>query len=55
MQHQGARSHRHNGIVNAKASLDLIIIDVPEILPIPIVSDPTDVVPPWNQSVESLL
>jgi hypothetical protein len=55
MQHQGARSCRHNGVVNAKATLDLIIVDVPKDLPIPTVSDPADVVPPWNQSVESLL
>jgi hypothetical protein len=41
--------------VNAKATLDLIIVDVPEDLPIPTVSDPTDAVPPWNQSAVSLL
>jgi hypothetical protein len=55
MQHQGRRSHRHNGFVNAKATLDLIIVDVPEDLPVPTVSDPADVVPPWNQSADSLL
>jgi hypothetical protein len=43
MQHQGMRSRRHNGVVNAKATLDLIIIDVPEDLHIPTVSDPTNV------------
>jgi hypothetical protein len=41
--------------VNAKATLDLIIVDVPEDLPVPTVSDPTDAVPPWNQSAVSLL
>jgi hypothetical protein len=46
MQHQGVRSHRHNSVVNAKATLDLIIVDVPEDLPVPIVSEPADVVPP---------
>jgi hypothetical protein len=55
MQHQEARNRKHNGIVNAKATLDLIIVDVPEDLPVPIVSDPTDVVPLWNQSADSLL
>jgi hypothetical protein len=55
VQHQGARSRRHNGVVNAKATLDLIIVDVPEDLPIPTVSEPADVVPPWNQSADSLL
>jgi hypothetical protein len=55
VQHQGARSHRRNGVVNAKATLDLIIVDVPKDLPIPIVSEPADVVPPWNQSADSLL
>jgi hypothetical protein len=46
MQHQGARSRRHNGVVNAKATLDLIIVDVPKDLPVPTVSDPVDAVPP---------
>jgi hypothetical protein len=55
VQHQGARSHRHNGVVNAKATLDLIIVDVPEDLPVPTVSEPADAVPPWNQSADSLL
>jgi hypothetical protein len=41
--------------VNAKATFDLIIVDVPEDLLVPIVSEPTDVVPPWNQSADSLL
>jgi hypothetical protein len=55
MQHQGARSRRHNSVVNAKATLDLIIVEVPEDLPIPTVSNPANVVPPWNQSADSLL
>jgi hypothetical protein len=41
--------------VNAKATLDLIIVDVPEDLLVPTVSDLVDVVPPWNQSTDSLL
>jgi hypothetical protein len=49
------RSCRHNGVVNAKATLDLIIVDVPEDLPIPTMSDPTDAIPSWNQSADSLL
>ena len=55
MQHQGTRSRRHNGVVNAKAILDLIIVDVPEDLPVPTMSKPVNVVPPWNQSADSLL
>ena len=35
--------------------MDFIIVDVLEGLPVPIVSDPTDVVPLWNQSMKSLL
>jgi hypothetical protein len=49
------RSRRHTGVVNAKATLELIIVDVPEDLPVPTVSDPADVVPPWNQRADSLL
>jgi hypothetical protein len=26
MQHQGGRSRRHNGVVNAKVTVDLIIV-----------------------------
>jgi hypothetical protein len=55
VQHQGARSRRYNGVVNAKATLDLIIVDVPKDLPILIVLELADVVPPWNQSANSLL
>jgi hypothetical protein len=51
----GARSRRHSDVVNAKATLDLIIVDVLEDLPVPTVSDPANVVPPWNQSAKSLL
>jgi hypothetical protein len=46
MQHQGAWSRRHNGVVNAKATLDLIIVDVPKDLLVPTVSEPADAVPP---------
>jgi hypothetical protein len=55
MHHQGTRNHRHNGVVNAKATLDLIIIDLPEDLPVPTVSNLADVVPPWNQRADLLL
>jgi hypothetical protein len=55
MQHQTGRSHIHNGVVNAKATVDLIIVDVPKGLLVPIVLDPADVIPPWNQSIESFL
>jgi hypothetical protein len=34
------RSQRHNGILNAKATLDLIIINILEGLPLPILSNP---------------
>ena len=34
--------------------MDLIIVDVPKGLLVPIVSNLANVIPPWNQSVESL-
>jgi hypothetical protein len=58
VQHQGTRSRRHNGIMNAKATLDLIIVDIPEDLPVLTILEPADVVPQfplWNQSADSLL
>jgi hypothetical protein len=44
MQHQTRRNNRHNGVMNAKVTLDLIIVDVPEGHPILTVSAPLDVV-----------
>jgi hypothetical protein len=55
VQNQRARSRRHNGVVNAKATLDLIIVDVHKDLLVPTVLEPADAVPPWNQSADSLL
>jgi hypothetical protein len=40
--------------VNAKVTLDLIIVDIPEDLLVPTISEPADAVPPWNQSADSL-
>ena len=45
---KGGGSYRRNGFENAKSTMDLIIVDVPKGLPIPTISDPADVVPPWN-------
>jgi hypothetical protein len=45
MQHWGRRNRRHNGVVNAKATLDLIIAHVPEGLLVSTISSPTDVLP----------
>jgi hypothetical protein len=55
MKHQEGGSRRYNGVVNAKSTMDLIIVDVPEGLPVPTISNPADVVPPWNWSIESFL
>jgi hypothetical protein len=55
MQHQIGKSRIHNSVVNAKATMDLIIVDVPEGLLVPTVSALIDVGPPWNQSAESVL
>jgi hypothetical protein len=55
MQHQRGRSCKHNGVVNAKATLDLIIVDIPKGLPVPTMSTLIDVLPPWNKSEELFL
>jgi hypothetical protein len=55
MQNQTGRSHRHSGVVNAKATLDLIIVDVPEGHLVLFVSTLVDVVPLWNKSTKSFL
>jgi hypothetical protein len=33
--------------------MDLIIVDVPKGLPIPSMSEPADLILPWNQSAKS--
>jgi hypothetical protein len=55
IQHQKGRSHRYSVVVSAKATLDMIIVNIPEGLPIPIVSIPANVVTPWNKFEESFL
>jgi hypothetical protein len=49
MQHRTGRSRIYNGVVNAKATVDLIIVDVLEGLPVPTMSAPA------NVSAESFL
>jgi hypothetical protein len=55
MQHEEGRSRRYNDVVNSNPTMDLIIINVPEGLSVHTMSDPADVVLPWNQSAKSLL
>jgi hypothetical protein len=55
MHYQTRRTYRHNCIVNAKAILDLIIVDIPTGLLVPIVSTSTHTIPPGNKFQELFL
>lgn len=44
------KSRSLGGIPNSNACIDLLIADVPDNLPVPYISNPTNVVPEWNNT-----
>jgi len=49
MQHATDKERFFNGVITKQAAVDLIIVDVPEGLPVPTVSNPPGSIPKWNQ------
>ena len=47
-QHKDDRPRSFEGVQNRRAGLDLIILDIPDGLPVPSVSRPPFIVPSWN-------
>jgi hypothetical protein len=55
MQHKSDKARAVNGVQGTTTGVDLMIMDIPEGLPIPIVSSPPTSVPVWNLADENFL
>jgi hypothetical protein len=55
VQHKSNKARPFNGVQGTSSGVDLMIVDIPEGLPIPIVSSPLTSVPVWNSTDESFL
>jgi hypothetical protein len=55
VQHKSDKARAFNGVHGTTSGVDLMIVDVPEGLPVPIVSSPPTSVPVWNSADESFL
>ena len=49
MQHSKDGDRLYKGRASSQACVDLILVDMPEGLPVPGISDPATTVPEWNQ------
>ena len=52
VQHKSDKARAFRGVQGTNAGVDLMILDVPKGLPVPIVSDPTSSVLEWNKLLE---
>jgi hypothetical protein len=50
VQHKSDKARAFNGVHGTTTGVDLMIVDIPEGLPIPIVSSPPTSVPVWNSA-----
>ena len=55
MQHKSSKAHAFNGVQCTTSRVDLMIVDIPEGLSIPIVSSPPTSIPVWNSADENFL
>jgi hypothetical protein len=55
VQHKSDKARAFNGVQGTGTGVDLMIVDIPEGLPVPIVSSPPTSVPEWNSADESFL
>ena len=55
VQHKSNKARAFRGVQDAKAGVDLMIMDILEGLPIPTVASPTSSVPEWNKLLDRLL
>jgi hypothetical protein len=55
VQHKSDKACAFNGVQGTSSGVDLMIVDIPEDLPVPIVSSPPTSVPVWNSADESFL
>jgi hypothetical protein len=55
VQYKFDKARAFRGILDASAGVDLMIIDIPEGLPVPMVSSPASSVPEWNKRGDGFL
>jgi hypothetical protein len=55
VQHKSDKAHAFNGVQGTTTGIDLMIVDIPEGLPVPIVSSLPTSVPVWNSANENFL
>jgi hypothetical protein len=55
VQHKSDKARAFRGVLDASAGVDLMIMDIPKGLPIPMVSSPASSVPEWNKRGDGFL
>ena len=55
VQLKSDKAHAFRGVQDAKAGVDLMIMDIPEGLPIPTVASPASSVPEWNKLLDRFM
>ena len=55
MQHKSDKARAFKGVQGTAGGVDLMVVDVPESLPVPMVSSPSTAVPAWNSIDVSFL
>jgi hypothetical protein len=55
VQHKSDKARAFNGVQGTTTGIDLMIVDIPEGLPVPIVSSPPTSVPVWNSTDDNFL
>jgi hypothetical protein len=55
VQHKSDKARAFNGVQGTTTGIDLMIVDIPEGLPVPIVSSLPTSVPVWNSTNENFL
>jgi hypothetical protein len=55
VQHNSDKARAFNGVQGTSSGVDLMIVDIPKGLPVPIVSSPPTSVLVWNSADESFL
>lgn len=48
LQHKADKERAFKGVISQSRAVDLMILDIPDGLPVPGVSSPTSSIPPWN-------
>jgi hypothetical protein len=54
VQHKSDKPRRFEGVQGNAGGVDLMLVDIPEGLPVPLVSSPRSAVPEWNSIHESV-